>query len=46
MAKLSADVYQTRNGQYVEGAEKNDLDGYTLSQKDFGVTLTDRAVPR
>lgn len=41
MAKLAADVYQTRNGQYVEGAEKGDLDGWELSQKDFGITLTD-----
>jgi RHS repeat-associated protein len=41
MAKLSNDVYQTKKGKYIEGAEKNDLDGYKLSEKDFGVTLTD-----
>jgi RHS repeat-associated protein len=41
MAMLASDVYQTRNGKYVEGAEKSDLGGWKLSEKDFGITLTD-----
>ena len=40
MAKLAADVYQTENGQYKPDATQTDLDGWKLSEMDFGITLT------
>jgi RHS repeat-associated protein len=44
MAKLSADVNNTEYGKYKKGVaipSREDLDGWKLSDKDFGITLTD-----
>jgi RHS repeat-associated protein len=41
MARLSADVYNTANGEYKEDAKAGDLNGWKLTDKNFGITLTD-----
>ncbi|MFP5471637.1 MAG: RHS repeat-associated core domain-containing protein [Bacteroidia bacterium] len=40
MAKLSQDVYDTKNGKYTSGGSRS-IDGWSLSKKDFGIQLTD-----